>query len=367
MRVGMPGTDVIRRLKVVHVVSSLHTGGMERVVLRLASAQQGQGHTVSVLALRDGSLREEAAARNLQTEVLTGGRLARMLQALAWFRRSQADIVHVHNATSLHYGILSRLASRARIVVTLHGDLHSRLGSSFEWRMVDAAVGVSDAAARTLRLPHGAPPIEVVRNGISLPAVPEGRRTSMRAVLDDGRRLIGIIVARIDGRKGHRTLVQAMREVETTAPGQVRMLVAGDGADRQAAETAATSAGLDGRTIAFLGTRTDVDDLLASADFFVLPSDTEGLPLSVLEAMSHGLPVVASRVGGIPEIVDDGVEGLLVPPGEPHALADAILHLVRDEGARQQIGRQALARATTRLSFTETVRSYDAIYIRVAR
>jgi glycosyltransferase involved in cell wall biosynthesis len=367
MSAGTPERDVIRRLNVVHVISSLQTGGMERVVLRLASAQRDGGSDVSVLALRPGSLLAEANARNLRTGVLSGGRLARMLQALDWFRERRPDIVHVHNATSLHYGILSRLVSPARVVVTLHGDLHSRLGSSFEWRLVDASVAVSDAAARTLRLPRTAPPLQVVRNGISLPAAPDTRPASPRALVGGGRPVLGIVVARIDGRKGHRTLVQAMRIVEAAAPGQVRMLVAGDGTDRPAVELLANSAGLNDQAMVFLGTRTDVDDLLAAADFFVLPSDTEGLPLSVLEAMSHGLPIVASRVGGIPEIVDDAQEGLLVPPGEPQALADAIVHIVEDVEMRRRLGRQALERARTRLSFAETVREYEAIYRQVVR
>jgi len=366
MSAGTPGKDVIRRLKVVHVISSLQTGGMERVVLRLASAQQDEGADVSVLALRPGSLLAEATARKLRTGVLSGGRLARMLQALGWFRASHPDIVHVHNATSLHYGVLSRLVSRARVVVTLHGDLHSRLGSSLEWRLVNASVAVSDAAARTLQLPRTAPPLEVVRNGISLPVRSDDRAASVRASFDGGGIVLGIIVARIDGRKGHRTLVQAMQMVEAAAAGRVRMLVAGDGADKPAVEALAASAGLND-AMAFLGARTDIDDLLSAADFFVLPSDTEGLPLSVLEAMSHGLPIVASRVGGIPEIVDHDQEGLLVPPGEPPALAEAILRIAQDADLRRRLGRQALARAGSRLSFTETVHGYDAIYRRVVR
>ena len=91
------------------------------------------------------------------------------------------------------------------------------------------------------------------------------------------------------------------------------VLVAGDGPERDALEQQAKALSLDDRAVRFLGARTDVDDLLCAADFFVLPSDTEGLPLSVLEAMSHGLPIVASRVGGIPELIDDNTHGLLVP------------------------------------------------------
>ncbi|MEQ1757833.1 MAG: glycosyltransferase family 4 protein [Vicinamibacterales bacterium] len=345
----------------MHVVSSLETGGMERVVLRLASAQQDAGHEVHILALRPGVLEQEARQRGLSTHVLSGGRLQRTLSTLAWFFRTKPAIVHVHNATSLHYGVLSRFVSRAPIVVTLHGDLHSRLGSNWEWSRVSAAITVSQAAAHVLTLPASAPQMMVIRNGISMPVHAAGARDRTRAALGLDGKVVGIEVARVDGKKGHKTLMHAVAALAEPVRAGVHILVAGDGRDLADVEALARTLGVT-HAVTFLGARTDIDDLLHASDFFLLPSDTEGVPLSILEAMSHGLPIVASRVGGIPEIVEHEREGLLVPPGDPQALAAAITRVVSDPDTRASLGTAARLRAATELSLDQTVRHYEEAY-----
>jgi glycosyltransferase involved in cell wall biosynthesis len=115
----------------------------------------------------------------------------------------------------------------------------------------------------------------------------------------------------------------------------------------------------------FLGFRTDVADLLAAADFFVLPSRAEGLPISLLEAMSHHLPVVCTRVGGNPELVTDGVHGALVPAGDPEALAAAMERLALDPDLRRRQGEAGAARVHDEFSFDRTTDHYEAIYHRV--
>jgi glycosyltransferase involved in cell wall biosynthesis len=114
-----------------------------------------------------------------------------------------------------------------------------------------------------------------------------------------------------------------------------------------------------------LGSRSDVDRFLEAADFFVLPSDTEGLPLSVLEAMAHRLPVVATPVGGIPEIVTDGESGLLVPVNEPEALSSAIARLAQDPSLRHSLGEASFRAARDRFSFDAMARQYEALYYRL--
>jgi len=108
-----------------------------------------------------------------------------------------------------------------------------------------------------------------------------------------------------------------------------------------------------------------VPQLLEAADFFVLPSDTEGLPLSVLEAMAHGLPIIASRVGGIPELIDDEKEGLLVEPGDADALSTAIQRLWRDRALCHRLGEAARLRAASHFSIAETTEKYEQLYNRV--
>jgi len=335
---------------------------MERVVLQLAAAQQQAGHRVALIAMRGGLLEREAEQRGVAAQVLSGGRFGRGLQTLKSFLKFQPDIVHVHNPTSLHYAVLSKFVSRAAIVVTLHSDrnTHARLGTKFEWRLANAVVAVSAAAADTHQLQDSRIPFSVIHNGIALPDA-RGSRAAVRAELGWTDNLIGIIVARIDGRKGHRILLDALEQLQHSQP-HVRLLVVGDGKERASLEQLADEKGLRPKVVRFLGNRSDVDALLDASDFFVLPSDREGLPLSVLEAMAHGLAVIASGVGGIPEVVGHMKEGLLVPPGDPHALAAAIEQLASNEPLRENLGAAAKERARAQFSLAATVQNYQRIY-----
>ena len=347
-------------LRIIHVVSSLGVGGMERMLLQLASAQQSAGHQVAILALRGGPLQHEAATRSLRTHVLGGGRFARVVSASRVFLAAQPDIVHVHNPTSLHYAVLSKMTPRASIIVTLHGDqdTHARLGSNFEWRLTSSAVVVSNAALTTLRLSRCAGPLTVIHNGIESTSI---AASGTKARLENHDVLVGVMVARIDGRKGHGTLIRGLHDLKNSGI-NIRVLVIGDGAERGKVEQHARALALNEKHIQFLGRRSDIDDLLSAADFFVLPSDIEGLPMAILEAMAHGLPIVASNVGGIPEIIDDEREGLLFPAGDATALALAIRRLASDPFLRRRLGDAARQRVSAQFSLNAMVRKYDDVY-----
>jgi len=350
-----------RPLSIVHTVSSLKIGGMEQVVLRLATAQRAAGHRVGILALRGGPLEQETVRHDLQTCVLHSGRVMRGLRALRYFRAVRPDVIHVHNPTSLHYAVLSRLVASSAIVLTVHGETHARRGTALEWRLVKGVAVVSHAALRTLRLPCDPRKFTVIHNGIATASDTTELREAARAELALGNRLVGVIVARLNGRKGHATLLKSvalLRDSDVTP----LMLVVGDGPEWEALELQAQQLGLGPSQVRFLGARSDVDRILSAADFFVLPSDTEGLPLSVLEAMAHGLPIVASRVGGIPEIIETSDHGLLVPPGDSEALAEAIRSLIDDPVLRRNLSIAARARVNTEFSIANTLENYDRLY-----
>ena len=365
-RTGIAGIDSSRRTRtILHLVSSLGVGGMERMLLQLSAAQQQAGHRVSVLALRAGPLEQEAADRSIRAKVLSSGtgRVGRSLEALRFFWEEKPDIVHVHNPTSLQYAVLSKVVSRPAIVVTIHGDqdTHARLGSSFEWGLTSAAVIVSHAAGKTLQLPSHAGPFVVVHNGIAAVAADDQQRADARAELGVGDACVGIVVARIDGRKGHTTLLKSLKAMDDLGV-TLRMWIVGDGSARPAAESQAAQLGLGRDRITFLGRRSDIDRLLNAADFFVLPSDIEGLPMSILEAMAHGLPIIVSNVGGVPEVIQHDINGLLVPAGDHAALAAAIRRVVADDGLRRRLGDAARERANTAFSLSTMVQKYDQVY-----
>lgn len=349
-------------LRVVHIVSSMNVGGMEQFVVRLAGRQLGTGICASIIALQGGPLHTAAVAGGVPTLVLGGrSRAVRILKAIAALCRLNPDLVHGHNATSLHYALLAQRCTRAKIVVTHHGRGKSdyREPAPESWRRVDSVVCVSAAAATDA--PAGVPRerLSVIRNGVDPACQARPREETRQALgLEDG--FTALIVARIDHLKGHDTLLRAWASLPNA--GRLRtLLVVGDGAERSAIERLAAELGISA-SVRFLGFRSDVNDLLAACDLFVLPSRSEGLPLSILEAMTHRLPIAATRVGGIPEIVTDGQEGLLVPPGDPMALSAAISRLETNDELRREMGSNALRRAESEFSFDAMVSQYDALY-----
>jgi glycosyltransferase involved in cell wall biosynthesis len=167
------------------------------------------------------------------------------------------------------------------------------------------------------------------------------------------------ICGRLDPIKDHLTLFRAF-DLFAGDGADVRLLVVGDGPERERLEREAT-----GETL-FLGHREDVPDILADTDVFVLCSLNEGISNTILEAMATGLPVVATRVGGNPELVEDGVTGTLVPPGDHEAIAASLLEYRRRPGARARHGAAGRQRATLRFSVGAMVAAYEALYRRVA-
>jgi glycosyltransferase involved in cell wall biosynthesis len=287
------------------------------------------------------------------------------MHGLTTMVRLRPHLVHAHNPTSLHYATLGKLACRARVVMTDHGQGRgsARHPSVREWQQTDAVVAVSEAVAQRREIPAIRNKMSIIRNGIE-PAAARRERSALRADLglrDDA--FVAIIVARIDGLKGHETLLRALGRVrDGDASLQTTLLVAGDGKERPAMEALASELDLGENWVRFLGFRSDAPDLLAASDLFILPSLAEGLPLSVLEAMAHGLPVIATPVGGVPEVVVPGQTGLLVPTEDPEALASAIAELISDKKQRRAFGAAGYERVLKEFSFEQMVQRYNRLY-----
>jgi glycosyltransferase involved in cell wall biosynthesis len=164
-------------------------------------------------------------------------------------------------------------------------------------------------------------------------------------------------VGRLQAPKDPLTLIRALAELGR--PGEA--VIAGDGPDRPAVEREVRRLGLES-AVRLAGERDDVAELLAEADLFVLSTRSEGLPLSILEAMAAGLPVVASDVGGVPELVVDRETGFLVPPGDPHALAAAIERLLDDPDLRGRFGAAGRARVSTHFDLASAQRAHLDLY-----
>jgi len=345
-------------LRITHLVSSLKVGGMEQFVVRLANAQQRRGHIVSILALHDGPLHSGVDNGIRCLVPRSTSTLTRALSAMSMLALMRPQVIHAHNETALHYGLLGKSITGARLLVTEHGFPQDSVRSATgrEKAGVDTVVAVSAATAAAVEAIWGRSDVQVIHNGIA-PARPIIARQDMRKALrlapDD---VVGICVARIDGRKGHDDLLLAIARIP-----RVQMLIVGSGAQQYALEKLAAALGVDDR-VQFLGHRTDVPDLLSASDFFVLPSLSEGLPMSILEAMAAGLPIVATAVGGVEELVEAGRQGLIVQPSTPDDLATAIGELSADADLRRRYGESARQRVAAGFSFDRMVDRYDDIY-----
>lgn len=225
-------------------------------------------------------------------------------------------------------------------------------------RRVDRYIAVSQAIAERLTETLGWPQskIEVIRNGVVLDRLQRPPNSTMRERLaGDAERPVVLTVARLDPQKGLDVLVAAAAEMP-----DARFVVAGEGRQRGRLEADAQRLGLRDR-IVFLGHRTDVPDLLAASDLFVLPSLYEGSSLAVLEAMASGKPIISTAVGGTDELLLHGESGLLVPARDAGALASAIQTALSDPSLRNRLGAAARERAANHFSAAAASKSVTAL------
>jgi glycosyltransferase involved in cell wall biosynthesis len=347
-------------LRIVHTVSSLLNGGMEHFVVRLATAQRARGHDARIVAIKTGPLVDQAEALGIPVDVLQrSGKADRILRGAVSLGGARADIIHAHNTTSLHYAVLGKLLSGARIVFTDHAQI-SRVPRAFEWYLTDAAVAVSAHNARTSLANGVLREVLVVHNGVQVEP-PRRGRAEVRAELGLGDEPVAIHVARFVPLKAQDVIVRALSRLQARGA-RLTVVFVGDGPEQPGVARLAAELGLGEGRARFLGFRTDVADLLGAADIFLLPSRTEGFPLSVLEAMAHRLPVVTTPVGGVPELCTEGENALLVPVDDDEALAAAMERLAGDAPLRQALGAAGYARISADFSFDGMARRYEDIY-----
>ena len=206
----------------------------------------------------------------------------------------------------------------------------------------------------------------VIPNGVIV-AVTEEARSRVREELGiEPNRTLVVHVGNIRPQKGHTTLIEAARELRELVP---EIVVVSIGAERRPGDLARVRREADekgaGNIVRFLGRRSDAVDFIASADVFVNPSDVEGLPLVVIEAMMAGTPVVATAVGGVPTVVRDGETGRLVPAGDPRALAAAMTDLITDPERAAKMADRARTLAESNFSLEGMVTAHEALYRRV--
>jgi glycosyltransferase involved in cell wall biosynthesis len=367
-----------RPISILYMIYGFRVGGAERHLLDLCKGLDRQKFSVKIIYFhRDEQMLPDFCESNIpcaifevkrgELECMEIWKLSRVIKKLS------PDIVHVHLFHASRFGAMAAyLAGIKRIVRTKHNVYEPgvRPGKKDRiWRVLQRViltrvVAVSKAIAEQINTPY------VIYNGIDTDYFdPEAIDSTKRLDLakkygaDQGP-VIGI-AARLTSQKGHCFLLKAFRQILPDWP-NAKLLIAGDGPDRSSLEGLALELGIS-QNVMFLGAIKDIRGFLSILDLFAHPSVFEGLGIAVIEAMSMCLPIVATRVDGLAELISDGVEGILVEPGNPTALANAMNRILKDHELGKTLGLRAREKAVKLFSLQAMIEKYEEFYLDLCR
>lgn len=371
---------VDERPAICHVIHAMGIGGAEVLVSQLVRRLSDSYRFVIAVLDEVGDLGHQLSADGFVVEHLhrkpgiDRGCAARLRQLAD---REGVCLFHAHQYTPFFQAMLSRgLTGRRPVVFTEHGrhfpDLPGRkriLVNRLLLRKQDRLIGVGEAVRQALIVNEGLPEsrVEVIYNGVNAGEIARpapGARQRIRNEFGFGESdFLVLQVARLHALKDHQTAIRAIDCARQQIP-RLKLLLVGDGDQRSGIEESIRQRGLQD-TVFLAGTRTDVSDLLAASDAFLLTSISEGIPLTVIEAMVARCPVVATAVGGLPEMIDHRITGLLAPASDDESLAAGIVTLCLDSELRSQIVKRASDRAIRQFSIDGMLDGYRAVYSEV--
>jgi glycosyltransferase involved in cell wall biosynthesis len=363
-------------LRIVVLSESKGFGGAEQYVLSLAGGLAGLGHEVHILAPSGARwpLRDDGDwATRFMPSTLDAFRPAQALWLARVIRRLRPDVLHINmpSAYSAGFGMAAPVgrALGCGVVTTEHLSMIGRsrrrafLKSLFA-PYVRKVIAVCDATATALKEIHGVAgdKITVVYNGVDPEALSFVERSRARSVLEipEGVPAIGCLGELIP-RKGQSYLIEAASGLSGGPAAGAAVVIIGDGEDRDRLRSLIAERGLE-KTVRLAGNVERAGSLLKAFDVFVMPSLMEAFPFALLEAMAAGVPVAASSVWGIPEMVVHENTGLLFPPGDVEAIREAIVKLVGDPDLRERMGRGAQKAVAEKFSLDRMVRGTAAVY-----
>jgi glycosyltransferase involved in cell wall biosynthesis len=375
----VPGPDwrieIMNKVKVVQIVPMLSPGGAERVAVHIARGLNRRRFETMAISFTgrvgcdlDHMLEEEGIeARYLSKHPGFDYRVYCRLDAV--LKEFEPDVIHTHLHV-LRYALPSMLLmKRAAMVHTVHNlaerevEPRARLIQRYAFTHGVKPVAVAEEVAASLGRLYGIHRCRVIANCIptELYANPHTPRNVWRA--KEGFKdtdVLFVCVARFAPQKNHALLLESFAEGPACDP-RAHLVLVGEGELRANIEEHARKLKV-AEKVHFLGLRSDIPDVLGAADVFVMSSDYEGNPLSVLEAMASGLPIVSTAVGGVPKLVEAGKEGFLAPPGDHQGLAKSMNSFLKYETARKLMGAAAASRARTNFDVANMVRGYEEVY-----
>src|SRR6266849_8479294 len=370
-----PTTDIMKKIRVLHIVPTLNPGGAERVAVNIVTRLNSQRYEGAVVSL---GRREECDLDRLLeeagVEVQYLGKppgfdyrmYSRLHRALRDYR---PDVVHTHMQV-LRYALPSMLLLKgASLLHTIHNlaerevEPRARFIQRYAFNHGVVPIGVATEVALSVERLYGIQKCRVISNGIPTDryARPQITREDWRAREGFGHNdVLFVCVARFAPQKNHALLLKAFAQGPASDP-SAHLVLVGEGTLRGQLEETVKNLGLVDQ-VHFLGLRTDIPDVLGAMDVFVLSSDYEGNPLSVMEAMASGLPIVSTGAGGVPDLFDSGREGLIVKPGDVQGLSNAMTFLLGNRELRQFLGMAAARRAREKFDVSTMVHAYEGLY-----
>ena len=352
---------------------SLHPdyGGCECHVLMLARGLKEAGHEVALFCHPDGRLRREAENAGLAVRTVRNRNQIDPIAAqrlIFQMLRFRPDVVHLHTPRDFVWGSLAARLARARaLVFTRHVTFPVSPLMRRIYQTGDAVVCLAEAV-RDMLLAQGLSPEKLVRiqpaiNTVPFVHPPPGSRERVRAEwkLPSDAVVVGA-VGRLAVGKGQDIFLKAVRQLDACP--SVRFLVVGDGPLRESLQQEAAALGIADRVV-FTGFRSDMPEIMSALDVFVLASLSELAPLTILEAQAAHCAALATRVGGVGELIDHGVTGMMVSPGDVEALADAMRALIADPVLRDRLAAAGQEKAVCQFSLPRFVREIEALYRRL--
>lgn len=362
-------------MRILHVTSHLRVGGIGTYVTTLARAQSRRSHHVCV-ASAGGALApslDEAGVLRWQMDLRVKSELHPAVwraagRLHAWLRQTPVDVIHAHTRVAQVAAALVSGSSRIPYVTTCHGFFRPRLGRRLFPCWGRAVIAVSRPVERHLLADFHVPParVRLVPTGIDTAragrqVTPEEQAPWRQALAAAPGDRLAVVMTRLVPSKGVEHFLRALAEARRHLPG-LRGIVIGDGADKHRLEHLAQQLGV-ARRVLFTGTVEDPAPLLSLGHLFIFPATgLEGLGLSILEAMAVGLPVVATNVGGVSDVVEHGYSGFLVPPGDVAALAERMAQLAEHRSLAERLGAGARAAVADKFSLERMVEQVEAVY-----
>lgn len=357
---------------VAHVIDRLPPDGAERLLVDVLR-HRSQDYRYVVLCLVGGGPMEEELAK-IDVQVVVFGKkhkidVGLLIRLIHWFRKHRPEVVHTHLFTADTWGRLAALAARVPgIFATIHSINIWKTGvhRAVDWCLAKVStklVACAPQVERSLIEDGRISPDKIltISNGIDLDRFEDIPPLDLVDEFSAPRRAVTIaLIGRLHTLKGHLDLLQALVSLKRRSA-QFHVFFVGEGEHRD--EIAARSRDLKlNECVTFTGLRSDIPSIMVAIDIVVMPSHWEGLPMTLLEAMASGRAIVATSVGGIPDVITDDYNGILVPPREPAALERALNDLMQDEERRKRLGKHARATVTEKYNAAHIIKKYEALY-----